>query len=44
MDGLLMLHDTLTSSEPHEIAALAAGAHGISRTCGAVLGQGRSAR
>lgn len=40
VDGLLILHDTLTEAEPHDIAALAAGAHGISRTCGAALGQG----
>jgi predicted regulator of Ras-like GTPase activity (Roadblock/LC7/MglB family) len=40
VDGLLILHDTSTGTEPHDIAALAAGAHGISRTCGAALGQG----
>jgi len=40
VDGLLILHDTQTSAEPHDIAALAAGAHGISRTCGAALQQG----
>jgi predicted regulator of Ras-like GTPase activity (Roadblock/LC7/MglB family) len=40
VDGLLILHDTIASAEPHDIAALAAGAHGISRTCGAALGQG----
>ena len=40
VDGLLVLHDTLSAAEPHDIAALAAGAHGISRTCGSVLGQG----
>jgi uncharacterized protein len=40
VDGLMILHDTLNSAEPHDIAALAAGAHGISRTCGAALGQG----
>ena len=40
VDGLLVLHDTLSSAEPHDIAALAAGAHGISRTCGSALGQG----
>ncbi|MEV6302518.1 roadblock/LC7 domain-containing protein [Actinoplanes sp. NPDC051861] len=41
VDGLLILHDTPQSStEPHDVAALAAGAHGISRTTGAVLGQG----
>lgn len=40
VDGLLILHDTLSSAEPHDIAALAAGAHGISRTCGAALQQG----
>ncbi|MEU8815445.1 roadblock/LC7 domain-containing protein [Actinoplanes sp. NPDC048796] len=40
VDGLLILHDTVSSTEPHDIAALAAGAHGISRTCGAALGQG----
>jgi predicted regulator of Ras-like GTPase activity (Roadblock/LC7/MglB family) len=37
---LLILHDTMPGTEPHDIAALAAGAHGISRTCGAALGQG----
>jgi uncharacterized protein len=40
VDGLLILHDTMSGAEPHDIAALAAGAHGISRTCGAALGQG----
>jgi len=40
VDGLLILHDTMSSAEPHDIAALAAGAHGISRTCGAALHQG----
>jgi predicted regulator of Ras-like GTPase activity (Roadblock/LC7/MglB family) len=40
VDGLMILHDTLSGAEPHDIAALAAGAHGISRTCGAALGQG----
>ena len=40
VDGLLILHDTVSSTEPHDIAALAAGAHGISRTCGAALQQG----
>jgi len=40
VDGLLILHDTLTAAEPNDIAALAAGAHGISRTCGAALQQG----
>lgn len=40
VDGLLMLYDTTTGTEPHDVAALAAGAHGISRTTGAVLGQG----
>lgn len=40
VDGLLMLYDTTNSTEPHDVAALAAGAHGISRTTGAVLGQG----
>ena len=40
VDGLLILHDTLAGPEPHDIAALAAGAHGISRTCGAALRQG----
>ncbi|MEV6347570.1 roadblock/LC7 domain-containing protein [Actinoplanes sp. NPDC051851] len=40
VDGLLILHDTSTGTEPHDVAALAAGAHGISRTTGAVLGQG----
>jgi predicted regulator of Ras-like GTPase activity (Roadblock/LC7/MglB family) len=40
VDGLLVLHDTVSGPEPHDIAALAAGAHGISRTCGAALQQG----
>jgi predicted regulator of Ras-like GTPase activity (Roadblock/LC7/MglB family) len=40
VDGLLILHDTISGQEPHDIAALAAGAHGISRTCGAALDQG----
>jgi uncharacterized protein len=40
VDGLLILHDTMADAEPHDIAALAAGAHGISRTCGAALRQG----
>ncbi|KUL29178.1 roadblock/LC7 domain-containing protein [Actinoplanes awajinensis] len=40
VDGLLMLYDTTIGTEPHDVAALAAGAHGISRTTGAVLGQG----
>ena len=40
VDGLLILHDTISGQEPHDIAALAAGAHGISRTCGAALHQG----
>ena len=42
VDGLLVLHDTLSQAEPHDIAALAAGAYGISRTCSATLGQGHS--
>jgi predicted regulator of Ras-like GTPase activity (Roadblock/LC7/MglB family) len=40
VDGLLILHDTMSGGEPHDIAALAAGAHGISRTCGGALHQG----
>lgn len=40
VDGLLILHDTLSNTEPHDLAALAAGAHGISRTCGSALNQG----
>ncbi|WP_067503380.1 roadblock/LC7 domain-containing protein [Actinoplanes sp. TFC3] len=40
VDGLLILHDTLSNTEPHDLAALAAGAHGISRTCGGALNQG----
>jgi len=40
VDGLLILHDTMTGAEPHDVAALAAGAYGISRTTGAVLRQG----
>ena len=40
VDGLLILHDTVAGGEPHDLAALAAGAHGISRTCGNALRQG----
>jgi predicted regulator of Ras-like GTPase activity (Roadblock/LC7/MglB family) len=40
VDGLLILHDTVADAEPHDVAALSAGAHGISRTCGAALRQG----
>ncbi|GAA2500172.1 hypothetical protein GCM10010435_04650 [Winogradskya consettensis] len=40
VDGLLILHDTMSNTEPHDLAALAAGAHGISRTCGSALNQG----
>jgi uncharacterized protein len=40
VDGLLILNDTLSHTEPHDLAALAAGAHGISRTCGSALDQG----
>ena len=40
VDGLLILHETLPGTEPHDLAALAAGAHGISRTCGSALNQG----
>ena len=40
VDGLLVLFDTNSNTEPHDVAALAAGAHGISRTTGAVLQQG----
>jgi len=40
VDGLLVLHDSRTANEPHDVAAMAAAAHGISRTCGAALGQG----
>ncbi|AGZ44750.1 roadblock/LC7 domain-containing protein [Actinoplanes friuliensis] len=40
VDGLLILHDTMPGTEPHDLAALAAGAHGISRTCGSALNQG----
>jgi predicted regulator of Ras-like GTPase activity (Roadblock/LC7/MglB family) len=40
VDGLLILHDTVSGGEPHDLAALAAGAHGISRTCGNALRQG----
>jgi uncharacterized protein len=40
VDGLLILHDAIAGGEPHDIAALAAGAHGISRTCGGALHQG----
>lgn len=40
VDGLLVLHDTVSGAEPHDVAALAAAAHGVSRTCGAVLDHG----
>jgi predicted regulator of Ras-like GTPase activity (Roadblock/LC7/MglB family) len=40
VDGLLVLHDTLSAAEPHDVAAMAAAAHGISRTCGTALSQG----
>ncbi|GAB7037036.1 hypothetical protein JCM9534A_62370 [Catenuloplanes indicus JCM 9534] len=40
VDGLLVLHDLLTQAEPHDLAALAAAAYGIGRTCGAALNQG----
>lgn len=40
VDGLLILHDSRSSGEPHDIAAMAAAAHGISRTCGGALSQG----
>lgn len=40
VDGLLILHDTVSGGEPHDLAALAAGAHGISRTCANALRQG----
>lgn len=40
VDGLLILHDTMAGAEPHDLAALAAGAHGISRTCAGALNQG----
>ena len=40
VDGLLILHDTLSSAEPHDVAAMAAAANGISRTCGTALRQG----
>lgn len=41
VDGLLILHDSRTPGEPHDVAAMAAAAHGISRTCGGALGQGQ---
>ena len=41
VDGLLILHDSRSAGEPHDIAAMAAAAHGISRTCGGALNQGR---
>jgi hypothetical protein len=40
VDGLLILHDSHSANEPHDVAAMAAAAHGISRTCGAALNQG----
>jgi uncharacterized protein len=40
VDGLLVLHDLITQAEPHDLAALAAAAYGIGRTCGAALNQG----
>jgi predicted regulator of Ras-like GTPase activity (Roadblock/LC7/MglB family) len=41
VDGLLILHDSRSAGEPHDVAAMAAAAHGISRTCGGALGQGQ---
>jgi predicted regulator of Ras-like GTPase activity (Roadblock/LC7/MglB family) len=41
VDGLLVLHDSRSAGEPHDVAAMAAAAHGISRTCGGALGQGQ---
>jgi len=40
VDGLLILHDMVSGAEPHDVAALAAAAHGVSRTCGVVLKHG----
>jgi len=40
VDGLLILHDLLTGAEPHDLAALAAAAHGIGRTTAGALRQG----
>ncbi len=40
VDGRRVVDDVLDGVRPHDIAALAAGAHGISRTCGSALGQG----
>ncbi|MEV4277944.1 roadblock/LC7 domain-containing protein [Actinoplanes xinjiangensis] len=40
VDGLLILHDSRSAGEPHDVAAMAAAAHGISRTCGGALAQG----
>ena len=40
VDGLLVLHDSVSGAEPHDVSALAAAAHGVSRTCGAVLVHG----
>ncbi|WP_239133145.1 roadblock/LC7 domain-containing protein [Paractinoplanes durhamensis] len=40
VDGLLILNEPTIGVEPHDVAALAAGAYGLSRTTGGVLGQG----
>jgi predicted regulator of Ras-like GTPase activity (Roadblock/LC7/MglB family) len=40
VDGLLILHESRSVGEPHDVAAMAAAAHGISRTCGGALQQG----
>ena len=40
VDGLLILHESRSAGEPHDVAAMAAAAHGISRTCGGALSQG----
>ncbi|GAA1645819.1 roadblock/LC7 domain-containing protein [Actinoplanes couchii] len=40
VDGLLVLFDSRSDHEPHDVAAMAAAAHGISRTCGSALNQG----
>ena len=40
VDGLLILHESRSVGEPHDVAAMAAAAHGISRTCGGALRQG----
>lgn len=39
-DGLLVAHEGAIDHDPHDLAALAAAAHGIARQSGQILGQG----